>query len=64
MIFYNYLSKVNRILSDSDNQIIHDQPERDSCITIYQNTKTSKKFFFKGVTKSSKHKHIYIYIFM
>ena len=67
LIIYNYLSKVNCILSDSErrakpwiryNQIIYDEPERDNCIIIYQNTKTLKKLF-DGVTKwSSNHKNI------
>ena len=43
-IYYNYLSKVNHILSDKQrtkgetlscyNQIIYDEPERDNCIII------------------------------
>ena len=43
------------------NQIIYDEPERDNCIIIYQNSKISKKIFLKAVTKSSNHKkHIQV----
>ena len=57
LLFYNYLSKANRMLSDRQrtkgearvryNQIIYDEPERDNCIVIYLNTKTSGKNYLR-----------------